>query len=123
MGIEVSYAIVFVKDMKRSVAFYRDTLGIPMRFESPEWTEFATGGATLALHYANADPRDSPGDLLAAGSCRPGLRVDNLDEFHKRMIAQEVHCSRPPENIHGTMVAEYVDPDGLPFSVSGGASA
>ena len=30
--MRVSYAIVFVGDMKRSVAFYRDVLGLPLRF-------------------------------------------------------------------------------------------
>jgi hypothetical protein len=28
----------------------RDVLGLPLKFESPRWTEFATDGATLALH-------------------------------------------------------------------------
>ena len=54
--MRVSYAIVLVSDMKRSVAFYRDTLGLPLRFETPGWTEFATDGATLALHSAERDP-------------------------------------------------------------------
>jgi catechol 2,3-dioxygenase-like lactoylglutathione lyase family enzyme len=48
--MRVNYAIVFVSDMKHSVSFYRDKLGLPMRYESPAWTEFATDGATLALH-------------------------------------------------------------------------
>jgi lactoylglutathione lyase len=48
--MRVSYAIVFVSDMSRSVSFYRDIVGLPLRFESPGWTEFATQGATLALH-------------------------------------------------------------------------
>lgn len=51
--IRVSYAIVFVSEMKRSVTFYRDVLGMALRFESPGWTEFATEGATLALHLAS----------------------------------------------------------------------
>ena len=48
--MRVNYAIVFVSDMKRAVSFYRDIIGLPLRFESPGWTEFATDGATLALH-------------------------------------------------------------------------
>ena len=52
--MRVNYAIIFVSDMKRAVAFYRDVLGLPLKFESPGWTEFATDGATLALHAAKA---------------------------------------------------------------------
>jgi catechol 2,3-dioxygenase-like lactoylglutathione lyase family enzyme len=48
--MRVNYVIVLVSGMSRSVAFYRDTLGIPLKFESPGWIEFDTGGATLALH-------------------------------------------------------------------------
>src|SRR3972149_4176553 len=64
--LRVNYAIVFVSDMKRSVAFYRDVLGLPLKFESPGWTEFATDGTTLALHKAgtpaaaSTDPAVNP---------------------------------------------------------------
>ena len=45
--MRVNYAIVLVSDMKRSVTFYRDVLGLPLKFETPGWTEFSTDGATL----------------------------------------------------------------------------
>ena len=82
--MRVNYAIVFVSDMKRAVSFYKDVLGLPLKFESPGWTEFATDGATLALHASegsNAE-RENP-EMSQAGRCRPGLSVPNLDEFHK----------------------------------------
>jgi lactoylglutathione lyase len=116
--VHVSYAIVFVGDMKRSVSFYRDVLGLPLRFESPHWTEFATEGATLALHKsegpgAKDDPRAVP-----AGRCRPGLRVANLDEFHKVMVEKKVTCIQEPKELFGARIAQYLDPDGLGISVS-----
>ena len=45
--MRVNYAIVFVSDMDRSVKFYRDVVGMTLRFQSSHWTEFATDGATL----------------------------------------------------------------------------
>ena len=30
-------------DMDKAVAFYRDTMGLTLRFQSPGWSEFATG--------------------------------------------------------------------------------
>ena len=86
--MRVNYAIVFVSDMKRSVAFYRDVIGLPLKFDSPEWSEFSTEGATLALHraeHAAAAPHD---DELPAGHCRPGLSVRDLDAFHARTRLQ-----------------------------------
>jgi len=44
--MRVNYVIIFVSDMKRSVSFYRDVVGLSLKFETPEWTEFATEGAT-----------------------------------------------------------------------------
>jgi lactoylglutathione lyase len=104
--------------MKRSVSFYRDVLGLPLRFESPGWTEFATEGATLALHKTNEPiPDDSKPQQEPAGRCRPGLSVPNLDEFHKRMVENGVPCIQEPKEIFGARVAQYVDPDGLVISV------
>lgn len=114
--MRVSYAIVFVSDMKRAVAFYRDTLGMPLRFESPEWTELATDGATLALHLSRGAGEDE--DDLPPGRCRPGLNVPDLDEFHRRMVANGVTCLQEPKTVFGARIAQYEDPDGLSFSVS-----
>lgn len=116
--MRVSYAIVFVSDMKRSVSFYRDVLGLPLRFESPGWTEFATDGATLALHASEGSgPEKDDGEHLPAGRCRPGLSVPNLDEFHRRMVEKKVPCVQEPKEIFGARLAQYLDPDGLAISV------
>jgi lactoylglutathione lyase len=116
--MRVNYAIVFVSDMGRAVAFYRDTLGLPLRFESPHWTEFATDGATLALHHTGgASPRAGGPGEPGAGSCRPGLQVADLDEFHRRMVAHGVSCVQEPKAAFGARVAQYADPDGLVLSV------
>lgn len=117
--MRVNYAIVFVGNMPQAVKFYRDVIGLPLRFESPEWTEFATDGATLALHASAAAgaAKDDP-QQVPAGRCRPGLSVPNLDEFHNRMLQHKVTCIQEPKMLFGARIAQYVDPDGLGISVS-----
>jgi lactoylglutathione lyase len=115
--MRVNYAIVFVSDMKRSIEFYRDVLGLPLRFESPQWTEFATDGATLALHVSEPAPSAASRKPLA-GLCRPGLSVTKLDEFHQRMTEHRVPCLQEPKETFGVRIAQYIDPDGLVISVS-----
>ena len=116
--MRVNYAIVFVSDMTRGVAFYRDVLGLPLRFESPGWTEFATEGAILALHATEQSDADRGGAQdEPAGRCRPGLSVPNLDAFHQRMVERHVPCIQEPTSVFGARVAQYVDPDGLVLSV------
>ena len=48
--MRLNYAIKFVSDMDAGVRFYRDTLGLTLRWASPFWSEFETGETTLALH-------------------------------------------------------------------------
>lgn len=117
--MHLNYAIVFASDMKRSVSFYRDVLGLPLRFESPGWTEFATEGATLPLHLekspaaADENPKDE-----TPGSCRPGLGVPDLDAFHQRMVEHGVPCVQEPRELFGARQAQYVNPDGLTISLA-----
>lgn len=117
--MRINYAIVFVSEMARSVTFYRDVVGIPLKFETPGWTEFVTEGATLALH--KSDGTESAADTQQAepaGSCRTGFQVQNLDEFYDRMIENNVSCVEEPTETFGVRIAQFLDPDGLLFSVS-----
>jgi lactoylglutathione lyase len=112
-----SHAIIFVSDMARSIAFYRDVLGLPLRFESPEWTEFDTPGSTLALHLA--EDCSSPQNSIPAGVCNLGFAVEDIDAFHQEMIAKGIPCLQPPEvEDFGGKLAGYADPDGLPFWIN-----
>lgn len=117
--MRVNYQIIFVSDMKRSVSFYRDVLGLPLKFETPEWTEFATEGATVALHATkspNPDPSNEGPEI--AGRCRAGFCLPDLDAFHQRMIENNVPCIQEPKDMFGARIAQYLDPDGLAISVS-----
>src|SRR5262249_3492447 len=74
------YTMIILSDMDRSVRFYRDTLGLKLRFQSPDWTEFDMGTTTLALHGGGkpAPPRTGPAESHA-GSASIGFSVQNLD--------------------------------------------
>ncbi len=113
--MKIDYAIVFVSNMKRSVEFYRDVIGISLKFETPEWTEFATEGSTLALHKADSG---SPGDANAPGTCRTGFTVPDIEAFHVRMTEHGVECVEQPRESFGAKLAQYKDPDGMRFGVS-----
>ena len=45
--------ILWVSDMGRAIAFYRDSMGLTLRSESPSWSELTCGDATLALHISH----------------------------------------------------------------------
>jgi lactoylglutathione lyase len=110
--------------MQRAIRFYRDGLGLPLRFESPGWTEFATGSCNLALHKAAEESVTPAGpDHFPAGHCHVGFTVTDLDEFHDRMRKLNTKCLQEPKTTDFGRLAVYADPDGLPVSVMQAASS
>ena len=112
------YVMVMVSDMKRSVSFYRDRLGLPLKFEAPDWTEFTTGTTTVALH-GGAKPATGPAPKeQPAGSCSIGFNVKNLDETYHALKNKGVGFVMPPSDRQGEGIRLAVarDPDGLSIS-------
>ena len=109
--MRLTYAIKYVDDMDRAIAFYRDKLGLELKFQSPFWSEFATGDTVLALHPASEDNR--------AGSVELGFGVDDLGEFYERREQLGVEFTREPKEMHGVHIAQIRDADDAHVSVSG----
>jgi catechol 2,3-dioxygenase-like lactoylglutathione lyase family enzyme len=74
-GTQFRSVIKFVADMNKAVKFYRDVLGLQIKFESPGWSEFVTGETTLALHPAS--------DKNRAGKVELGFTVTDVEGFYR----------------------------------------
>ena len=126
---QIDYTMIVVSDMQRSVEFYRDKLGIPLKFQSPEWTEFDTGQTTLALHGGGVRGGAPQGDpSKVAGSCSIGFNVSDVDQTYADLQGKGIRFIMPPTRREGESIKLTVclDPDGLPVSfaqmISTGAS-
>lgn len=110
--------MITVSDMERSVRFYRDTLGLKLRFQSPDWSEFDFGPNTLALHGGGvaAPPPSSKQQL--AGRASIGFTVDNVDKIFEELKNKGATVVMPPmqREGEGIRLAVFLDPDGLPIS-------
>ena len=110
---KLDYVIVYVSDMQRSTNFYRDVLGLSLKFSSPGWTEFNTGATTIALHRTGGQTPFSQPGLLPAGQAHLGFIVDDLQGIYETLKAQDVHFSLPPQKqSSGVTLAVLHDPDG-----------
>lgn len=109
--MRLTYAIKYVGDMDLAIAFYRDKMGLELKFESPFWSEFATGETVLALHPASKANK--------AGSVELGFAVDDLGEFYERRAELGIEFTREPKEMHGIHIAGISDADGSHVSVSG----
>ena len=115
MQTQLRYVIKFVADMDKAVKFHGDVLGINVKFESPGWSEFATGETTLALHPASGK---NP-----AGKVELGFIVANVDAFYREMTAKGVLFSMPPKKQDfGGVQARFVDSEGACCSVGAEAA-
>ena len=118
---KIDYVMVVVSDMNRSVEFYRDKLGIPLKFQTPDWTEFQTEGSTLALHGGGTPqlPQSGQGATVPkAGICTFGFTVSNIDQTYADLKANGVQFVLPPktQEAEGIKLAVAVDPDGMTIS-------
>lgn len=118
---QVDYVMVCVSDMRRSVEFYRDKLGLSLKFESEHWTEFLTGTTTLALHGGareQATSRSSGKETPTAGTCNIGFTVTDLEKTFAELKAKGVVFTMPPTSREeeGIKLAVSLDPDGLAIS-------
>lgn len=112
MTAKLTYVIEFVEDMDRAVKFYRDIVGLPLKFQSPGWSEFETGKTTLGLHPAS--------EKNHAGKCEVGFSVENLQSFYEQLRAKGVVFSMvPTKQDFGGTLAQFVDSEGAHVSVSG----
>ncbi len=109
--MRLAYVMKFVADMDAAVSFYRDTVGLKLKFQSPEWSEFDTGETTLALHLATAEH--------PAGQCQIGFRPPDLDAFYAQTTQYGVRYTSPPTQERWVRIARFLDYDGAEVSVSG----
>ena len=111
MQAHLTYVMKFEADMDKAVAYYRDTLGIPLKFQSPGWSEFSTGEVTLALHPAR--------EGKPAGSVELGFKMADLEKLHAQGEASGIRFVGPLRREHGANLARFLDSEGASCSASG----
>ena len=109
--MKLSYAIKYVADMDEAVAYFRDKLGLELRFQTPDWSEFATGETTLALHSAS--------DSHPRGTVSIGFSAEDLDAFCRGAKEAGVEFTMEPTETFGTRIARFKDSEGAECGVSG----
>jgi predicted enzyme related to lactoylglutathione lyase len=96
---------LYVSEMERSVAFYRDLLGIPLEGDD-DWQEASLSGTRFALHRAH----EGLGPL-SAGTIHLNLEVADLDAATERLRDAGVAVDETMREDWGA-ASRLVDPDG-----------
>jgi predicted enzyme related to lactoylglutathione lyase len=112
-AVRLWYATVYVRDFSRALAFYRDTLGLPLRFADDKFgfASFATAGAGFTI--AQVDDKDAEQLALVGRHTGVAFGVDDIDETYEAWRAKGVEFPLPPtKQPWGGTLAQLRDSEG-----------
>ena len=106
----MAYLILYVSDLETSIAFYRDALGLPFKFQDAGYAEFATPGTRLGLYERRR------AEWLTGRTVTPGpaaevvFMVDDVDAHARRLTARgAVVISAPTDRPWGHRTVHLAD--------------
>jgi predicted enzyme related to lactoylglutathione lyase len=109
--------ILYVQDMDAQVKFYRDMLGLTVRFPADLddysdqfWVEFETGGCTLVLHGGGEKRLGQDAPTLS-------FQVDDASTARQTLLAKGVKVGEVRSPVPGAYVVDGFDPEGNRFSL------
>ena len=120
----LNHAVLYVRDVERSVAFYREVLGFRPVMEMPGRAAFlqaegSTNDHDLGLFAIGDRAGASEAGRRTVGLYHLAWEVDTLAELQRVQDALLVVGALAGESDHATTKALYAqDPDGLEFEVS-----
>jgi catechol-2,3-dioxygenase len=120
----LNHAVLYVRDVDRSVAFYREALGFRVVTSMPGRAAFlqaegSTNDHDLGLFAVGAQATDSPAGRGSVGLYHLAWEVDTLDELRRIAGVLTERGSLVGASDHGSTKALYArDPDGIAFEVS-----
>jgi catechol-2,3-dioxygenase len=122
----LNHAVLFVRDLERSVSFYSDVLGfrvVPMTPEGFPAAFLQAPGSTndhdLGLFQLGSAAGDSQAGRATVGLYHLAWEVDTLAELNRLRSALQEHAALVGTSDHGSTKSLYgKDPDGLEFEIA-----
>lgn len=112
--MRIGFVRIFVSDLKESLDFYTNKLGMELDFTDNEnWAQFKSGeDVSLAIEREDPNHEDAGGKLVGR-FVGVTLIVDNITETHKKLQARGVHFTgEPQKQPWGGVLAHFSDLDG-----------
>lgn len=106
-ALKLSYIIVEVTDINRSVEFFQRKIDLPLDFFDAafNYASFRVGDDMTIGLVQNSDAQDKHTGI--------GFTVDDLDSMYQLFLDRGVHFERPPTKEEwGGYLAVFADPDG-----------
>jgi len=113
---QIGVIMLGVKETARSVAFYRDKMGLTVKMAFEGFTFLESGGVTLVLSEVLARATGGP----IAGATEVVFSVPDVRAAYDALVANGVEFNIAPHPVSGPMwAANFRDPDGHGLSIFG----
>ncbi|HYT79592.1 MAG TPA: VOC family protein [Actinomycetota bacterium] len=110
----VDYVILYVRDLERSISFYREVIGLPFKFTESGYAEFATEGTKFALFERARLPQLIGREATnGEATMEVAFLVDDVDREAERLRRAGVTVlSGPVDRPWQQRTFHLLDPDG-----------
>src|SRR3569833_940930 len=117
LKLSMRYLILYVADFEKSLRFYRDVLGVPVRAEHGTYVAFDTGSTILAFNNRESAREVTglaiPDGEVASQSFEMRFAVEDVPATIESLRRQGVTIVKEPVvKPWGQTVAYVADPDG-----------
>lgn len=103
----VDFVFYNVSNLKNSVEFYRDILGLKLNSEPSEsWAEFETGNMAFAIGVYGP---------VAVGGCQVAFAVDDIKKALELLKSKKIKIVQDLYEAKACSMAIATDPDGNQF--------
>jgi len=106
----VDTIILLVNSIEESVEFYREKIGLPLKFKSPGWAEFVIGDVHLALHRKDGELAGTDVSVASVG-ISVNLEVDDIDAMLVRLAEHGVDSVGGIQDYEFGRYFFIIDPD------------
>jgi catechol 2,3-dioxygenase-like lactoylglutathione lyase family enzyme len=113
MKLQIRRVILFVQDVAKVAAFYRDVLGLPVKVSPDDpkaWLEFEAGNCSIALHDGGAP---------ASGRRQPKIVffAEDVTQVRAALMARGAKLGAV-QDAGEFQFCDGKDPEGNPYSIS-----
>ena len=117
MKLAMKYVILYVNDFEKTMHFYKDILGLPVKMQQDTYVEFDTGATTLSINTRQSIKEEIglnvPEASVSTQTFEIGFVVDDVPATIDKLRGQGVPIIKEPvTKPWGQTVAYAADPDG-----------
>jgi lactoylglutathione lyase len=120
----IDAVVLFVEDLERAKAFYRDKVGLKLKSENEGFADFELDNTTVALLERTAAQELITSESVAGGAAtgatfQMATFVDDVGRVYEDLMARGVEFLKPPtDQPWGQRTANFQDSEGNVWEIS-----